>query len=110
MLRDEIYRIGREALVNAFRHAQAQQIEMEIQYKSNSLRVQVRDDGCGIDPKVLRTGLDGHWGLVGMRERAERIGARLRVTSSAAAGTEVDLSVPAILAFQRADGGTRPPT
>lgn len=110
MLRDEIYRIGREALINAFCHAQAQQIEMEIQYNSNALRVLVRDDGCGIDPKVLKTGLDGHWGLVGMRERAERIGARLRVTSSAAAGTEIDLSVPAILAFQRADGGALPRT
>jgi signal transduction histidine kinase len=60
----------------------------------------VRDNGRGIDPGVLRTGRDGHFGLVGMRERANRIGARLQVMSSASAGTEIELSIPGNIVFQ----------
>ena len=100
LLRDEVYRIGREALINAFRHARANQIEVTLTYSANQLRLLVRDDGCGIDPKILRSGREGHWGLSGMRERADRIGARLHVFSSASAGTEVELSVPGRVAFQ----------
>ncbi|HYL98005.1 MAG TPA: two-component regulator propeller domain-containing protein [Blastocatellia bacterium] len=98
-IRDEVYRIGREAAVNAFRHSRARNIEAEIEYGTKSLRVLVRDDGCGIDPQVLQSGRDGHWGLTGMRERAERIGARLKVWSRSGAGTEVELSVPGKIAF-----------
>jgi signal transduction histidine kinase/ligand-binding sensor domain-containing protein len=100
ILRDEVYRIGREALVNAFRHSHAKSIEIELEYASRQLRVLVRDNGCGIDPQMLLSGRDGHWGLPGMRERAERIGAKLQVWSRPAAGTEVELSVPSHLAFQ----------
>jgi len=100
IIRDEVYRIGHEALVNAFRHAAARSIDVEVAYLANRLRLLVRDDGRGIDPQVLRSGLDGHWGLSGMRERAERIGARLKVLSRAADGTEVELSVPRRVAFQ----------
>ncbi len=100
LLRDEVYRIGREALINAFRHARAKQIELTLTYSSNQLRLVVRDDGCGIDPKILRSGREGHWGLSGMRERADRIGARLHLFSSASSGTEIELSVPGRLAFQ----------
>lgn len=99
-LRDDIYRIGREALINAFRHARAKNIEIELRYSPRRLRVLVRDDGCGIDPHLVEGGREGHWGLPGMRERAEQIGARLHVYSGAAEGTEVELSVPAHLAFQ----------
>src|SRR5882724_9043847 len=60
----------------------------------------VRDNGCGIDPHVLNSGREGHWGLSGMRERAERIGARLRVLSRTDAGTEIELSVPSRMAFE----------
>ena len=102
VLRDEVYRIGREAVVNAFHHSQAKSVEVEVEYAGNHLRVLVRDDGCGIDPQVLRSGRDGHWGLSGMRERAERIGARLEIRSRVAAGTEVELSVPGQIAFQTA--------
>ncbi|HEV8037747.1 MAG TPA: two-component regulator propeller domain-containing protein [Bryobacteraceae bacterium] len=105
LLRDEVYRIGREALVNAFRHSHARQIEAALEYGSDQLRIQVRDNGCGIDPEVLRSGRDGHWGLPGMRERAERIGARLIVWSSAAAGTEVELSIPGHIAFAAGSRG-----
>jgi signal transduction histidine kinase len=99
IIRDEVYRIGREALVNAFRHSQGNKIEVELEYSSKHLRVLVRDDGAGIDPNVLKSGRDGHWGLAGMRERAESIGARLRVWSRARAGTEVELSIPGHIAF-----------
>lgn len=99
IIRDEVYRIGREALANAFRHSQASKIEVEIEYSTKQLRVLVRDDGTGIDPNVLDSGRDGHWGLRGMRERAESIDARLRVWSRARAGTEVELLIPARIAF-----------
>jgi signal transduction histidine kinase len=99
IIRDEVYRIGREALMNAFRHSQANKIEVELEYSTKHLRVVVRDDGAGIDPRVLSSGRDGHWGLAGMRERAESIGARFRVWSRARTGTEVELSIPSHIAF-----------
>lgn len=107
IIRDEVFRIGHEALVNAFRHADAQSIEVEVEYSDDHLRVLVSDDGRGIDPEVLRSGRDGHWGLSGMRERAERIGARLKVRSRAAAGTEVELTLPAHTAFRVSSNGRR---
>src|SRR6266567_4648618 len=100
VIRDDVYRIGREALVNSFRHAQASSIEVEIEYGAKQLRVLVRDNGGGIDPQVLHSGREGHWGLSGMRERAERIGARLTVWTRPVGGTEIELSVPATLAFE----------
>jgi len=100
VIRDEVYRIGRESLVNAFRHSRASKIEVEVDYSASNIRVLVRDNGCGIDPQVLRAGRDGHWGLPGMRERAEKVGAKLRVWSRAAAGTDVELTVPGPVAFQ----------
>jgi len=100
LLRDEVYRIGREALINAFRHARAKTIEVELKYTASHLRLMVRDDGCGINPHVIDSGRDGHWGLSGMRERADRIGAKLHVFSGATAGTEIELSVPNHVAFQ----------
>lgn len=100
IMREEVYRIGREALVNAYRHAGAENIEVELEYTGNYMRILVRDDGCGIDPQILSAGRDGHWGLTGMRERAERIGARLRVRSAASSGTEVELSIPGQIAFE----------
>jgi PAS domain S-box-containing protein len=96
----EIYRIGREALVNAFCHSQAKRVEFELEYSDTDLRMRVRDDGCGIDPQVLHAGRDGHWGLPGMRERASRIGGLLNISSTASSGTEVRLSIPSGIAFQ----------
>jgi signal transduction histidine kinase len=100
LIRDEIYRIGREALINAFRHARAKSIEVELKYSPRQLLLLVRDDGGGIQPHILKSGRDGHWGLSGMRERAEQIGARLRVFSGPEAGTEVELCLPGHVAFQ----------
>jgi signal transduction histidine kinase len=101
IIRDEVYRIGREALVNAFRHSGAKSVELELEYASNDLRMLVRDDGCGIDPQVVRSGSDGHWGMSGMRERAANIGASLKIRSRAPAGTEVELTVPGDVAFEQ---------
>jgi signal transduction histidine kinase len=100
VIRDEAYRIGREAVVNAFLHAQANSVEVEVEYASRHLQVLVRDDGRGIDPKVLQSGREGHWGLVGMQERSKRIGATLKLRSRMGAGTEVELTIPAVLAFE----------
>jgi ligand-binding sensor domain-containing protein/signal transduction histidine kinase len=99
-IRDEVYRIGREALLNAFRHSRAGHVNVQLEYATNQLRIVVSDDGCGIDRPVLRSGRDGHWGLSGMRERAERIGAKLKVLSRTDAGTEVELRVPRDIAFE----------
>ena len=99
IIRDEAYRIGRETLANAFRHSHANKIEIELEYSTKHLRILVRDDGAGIDQEVLQTGKDGHWGLAGMRERAESIGARLKVWSRTNAGTEVELLIPSHVAF-----------
>jgi signal transduction histidine kinase len=78
--------IGQELLVNAFRHSRASRIEVEVEYAPKRFRIVVRDDGCGIDPQVLRAGREGRWGLPRMCERAERVGAGLRVWSRAAGG------------------------
>ncbi|HYP05096.1 MAG TPA: two-component regulator propeller domain-containing protein, partial [Bryobacteraceae bacterium] len=100
ILRDEVYRIGREAIINALRHSGATRIDATIEYTARRFLVSVRDNGCGIDSAILQQGRDGHWGLPGMRERAERIGAKLRVWSSTSTGTEVELYVPGHVAFR----------
>jgi len=99
ILRDEIYRIAREAVRNAFRHAQASRIEAEITYSEKLLRLRVRDDGRGIDTRIAEGGRAGHYGLPGMRERAERIGGKLDVWSGNGAGTEIDLTIPGPTAY-----------
>jgi signal transduction histidine kinase/ligand-binding sensor domain-containing protein len=96
IVRDEIYKIAAEALRNAFRHAQAGRVEVDIRYDDEQFRLRVRDDGKGIDPAVLANqGLEGHYGLRGMQERATLIGGTLAVWSEPAAGTEVELHLPA---------------
>jgi signal transduction histidine kinase/ligand-binding sensor domain-containing protein len=100
ILRDEVYRIAAEALRNAFRHAQARQIEVELRYDETQFRLRIRDDGKGIDPKV-RDG-DGparHYGLPGMRERAKLVGGKMTVWSEVDSGTEIELSIPAAVAY-----------
>ncbi len=100
MLRDDVYRIAREALRNAATHAQARNIEAEITYGDSYFLLRIRDDGNGIDPTYLNQGgRAGHWGLPGMSERARRIGGRLEVWSEHGAGTEIELTVPASIAY-----------
>jgi signal transduction histidine kinase len=99
-IHDEVYSIGREAIVNAFRHSGATKIDVELEYTSIRMRVLVRDNGRGIKAHEFRTGSDGHWGLSGMRERAKRIGAKFKIISGPDAGTEVELTIPRHIFFQ----------
>jgi len=99
VVRDEAYRIAGEALRNAFRHAQARRITVEILYDKRQFRLRVRDDGKGIDEKVLRHQPAGHFGLHGMRERAEIVGGQLDVWSQFDSGTQVQLSIPGSIAY-----------
>jgi signal transduction histidine kinase len=108
VIRDEVYSIAREVLRNAFRHSQAHRIEAEIVYGEDQLRLRVRDDGKGMEPQVLeKGGRPGHWGLPGVRERARQMGARLDVWSQAGAGTEVQLALPALVAYRTGSGRSR---
>jgi signal transduction histidine kinase len=106
ILRDEVYRIAVEALRNAFRHAQAQQIEVELLYDETQFQLRISDDGKGIDPTILGgNGRTGHFGLPGMGERAKLIGGKLTVRSEPDSGAEVELSVPAIKAYATSPTG-----
>lgn len=105
-IQKEAYAIGREAVVNSFRHSGASRIEIQVENSASQLRVIVRDGGCGIDPQMLRFGRDGHWGLSRMRDRAERMGGKLRVLSRSGDGTEVELRVPGKIAFESDSGSS----
>jgi len=91
----ECYGIGREALMNAFRHAEAKTVYVELDYGAQQFCMLVRDDGKGIEPEVLEGGRRGHWGLTGFYERAARIGGQVTVDSRLGEGTCVSLTVPA---------------
>jgi signal transduction histidine kinase len=96
---EEVLQIGREAISNAVTHAQASRIDVEITYRSKDLTLRVSDDGKGMDAKTLESGRAGHWGLQGMRERARSLRAVLEVWSRPGAGTDVQLVVPATVAY-----------
>jgi signal transduction histidine kinase len=98
VVRDEIYRIASEALRNAFRHAEAKHIEVDLRYDERQLRLRVRDDGKGIDPKFAE-GREGHFGIHGMRERAKLMRGKLTVWSAPDSGTEIEISIPAAHAY-----------
>jgi signal transduction histidine kinase len=101
MVREESFAVGREAIINALQHSEGRNVEVEIIYDSREFRLRIRDDGRGIDPEVLQKGgRVNHWGLQGMRERANRIGAKLKLWSRPGSGTEVELTVPAATAYQ----------
>lgn len=100
LVRDEVYRIGREALANAVRHARARRLEIQLEYGSDHVSLRIRDDGRGIPIDFVHSGKTGHWGIPGMRERAERLGASLHLRSAPAAGTELELLVPVEVAFR----------
>ena len=106
IFRDEAYRIGREAITNAFRHSGASRIDVQIAYGVRRFYLRVRDNGCGIDPAVAASGKNGHWGLQGMKERSQQIGAKLLVLTHSG-GTEVELSIPSTRAFVSRPGTGR---
>ena len=106
IVREEATFIAREALANAFRHANAHQIEVEISYGKAGLRMRIRDDGEGFHVEVLQHGgREGHWGLLGMHERAKKIRATVTIWSKPGAGTEVELRVPAHIAYRSRQRG-----
>jgi ligand-binding sensor domain-containing protein/signal transduction histidine kinase len=105
VVEEELVKIGREALFNAFRHARANQIEVEIHFGIFELRIRFRDNGIGIDPAILREGsVAGHYGLPSMRERASRIGARIELWSRPGAGTEIEIRIPGTIAYPQSRG------
>ena len=99
IVRDEIYRIGYEAIRNACKHSGASQLEVELRYAHDPV-LRVSDNGVGIDPVIADRGKDGHFGLQGMRERAARIGGNLTLGSSSNSGTEIKLVVPGDIVFR----------
>lgn len=104
VVRDDLYRIAREAVRNAFRHAEATAIELDIRYDERLFCLRVRDDGAGIDPHVLDLGRRrGHYGLPGMRERATSIGGQFEIWSEVRRGTEIEVTVPALIAYVPAE-------
>jgi signal transduction histidine kinase len=98
IVRDEVYRIGYEAIHNACLHSGASQLEVGLVY-AHDLALRVNDNGIGIDPAVAERGRDGHFGLQGMRERAARIGGKLTLVSSSSSGTEIELTVSGGIIF-----------
>jgi signal transduction histidine kinase/streptogramin lyase len=107
IVRDEIYRIAREALRNAVAHSAANHIEAEIIYDEQWIRLRVRDDGKGIPSEVLERGRAGHYGLAGMRERAKSIGAKSKIGSGQGIGTEIEVTVPGPIAYGKPTGWLR---
>jgi ligand-binding sensor domain-containing protein/signal transduction histidine kinase len=103
VVRDEVYRIGYEAIRNSCLHSGATQLEIELRY-SRDLTLRVNDNGAGFDPEIADKGKDRHFGLQGMRERAARISSKLALATSTS-GTEVKLIVPGAIIFRM----SRPP-
>jgi signal transduction histidine kinase len=92
--------VAAEALRNAFRHAQAHQIEVDLRYGDKAFTLRVRDNGRGIDRDILSAdGRKGHFGLHGMRERAKVAGGELAIWSEVDSGTEIELTIPAARAY-----------
>ena len=108
LVRDEIHRIASEAVRNAFRHAQAERIEVEIRYDRRQLRLRVVDNGKGFDQKAIAEGTwPGHFGVAGMQERAKLVGGKLAVFSRLGSGTEIELTIPATFAYAKSPGAGR---
>jgi two-component sensor histidine kinase len=101
IVRDEIHRVGREALGNAFKHSNGSAVKIEIAYLAAEFRMRISDDGDGMDPEIANQGRPGHWGLDNMRQRARKIGAVLNVSSTPNNGATVELTIPLKLARER---------
>jgi len=106
IVRDEVYRIGSEAIRNACLHSSASQLRVELDYR-NGLIMRVGDNGKGMDPNLAATGKTGHFGMLGMYERAARIRGKLTISSNPENGTQVELVVPPSVAFPRSGNSGR---
>ncbi len=89
-----VFRIAQEAVVNAVNHAEPHSIKLELKIEPKLLRLRVEDDGCGFEPEDAFTSTHGNFGLIGMRERAERLEGELRLASQPGKGTRLDVTVP----------------
>ncbi len=108
VVRDEVFRIGREAIANCFQHANAERCETEINYDPRHLRIAIRDDGCGVEQTILEVAhRSAGWGMPGMFERATKIGAHLEVWSRPGMGTEIEVRVPAVIAYRSTTNESR---
>jgi signal transduction histidine kinase len=99
---NDVLQVGRQAITNAFRHSHAREIHVLLSYGQQQLQIRVQDNGCGMTDEKLNARRAGHYGIAGMRERAERIGGSISIRSLVGEGTEVNLSVPAHLVYQDA--------
>lgn len=109
VVQEEVLKIGREALFNAYRHARARRIEVEIYFGIFEFRIRFRDDGVGINPAILREGgVAGHYGLPGMRERVSRIGGHMDLWSRPGAGTELEVRIPSAIAYRSTENQGTP--
>jgi signal transduction histidine kinase/ligand-binding sensor domain-containing protein len=102
---EEAYATAREALINAFIHSAASLIQVHIDYSVSSLTLKIQDNGKGIDKEVLKSGKTGHFGMSGMKERAIKMKAALRVYPGQSSGTIVELVIPARVAYFQKSGG-----
>ena len=106
IVQEELCRIAEEALANAAQHSDADSIEANITYRSAAFSLAIRDNGKGMDAQRLaEAGRTNHFGITGMRERAEKIGATVVISSHHGAGTEIALSIAASLAYTRSPVG-----
>jgi signal transduction histidine kinase/ligand-binding sensor domain-containing protein len=102
LVAEDFMQIGRQAITNGFQHAAAKEIKISLIYRASELCLEVKDNGCGIDPGIAEAGKPGHYGLIGMKERAARIGAVLTIASRVGEGTKVSVAVPGKRAFREA--------
>jgi signal transduction histidine kinase len=102
---NDVLQVGRQAIANALQHSHAREIHVLLSYGQQYLQIRIQDDGCGVTEETLNVRHSGHYGIAGMRERAERLGGRMSIRSRVGEGTEVNLSVPAHLVYQ--DGAPR---
>jgi signal transduction histidine kinase len=108
VVEEELQKIGREALFNSFRHAQATKIEVELHFGIFEFRLRFRDDGVGLDAAILRKGsVPGHYGLQGMKERVREVGGHMDLWSRAGAGTEIEVRIPSAIAYRESDARYR---
>jgi signal transduction histidine kinase len=96
----EALQVGRQAIANALQHAHAKKIHVLLSYGDRLFQIQIQDNGCGINEETINLGRPGHYGIPGMKERAERLGGRIFIRSSIGEGTEINLTLPAQLLYQ----------
>ncbi len=104
MVEHDVVMVAREAVYNALRHAHPSEVSLRMQFRRGRMHLSVLDDGCGFEPGEVLPHPDGHFGLIGMRERTERLGGRFVVHSAPGKGTELCVDVPVRRTAQEKQG------